>query len=849
MVEVGGQLFRLVADADEDDGGLGSSSPPPTIPPTIVSSNGGGTSIGFGDSGCSLGGGDSFLGGGGGGSNLSAGGGGGSNLGAQVLGPSPFEGGGGANPFLLGGYDDPALIGGRSSGDAHLLGGGGGGGGGSDFNLGCGGGGDFEAPVIAAAPVIAEGRGVSWTEGMVSGGGLVTAGVCGGIGISADCFSPVPNFVPSRSLASDPIWASMMSRRLTLFVHDESRQVLFVIPRRGVGVVQCYVARRLDWKHCVMPLSSASTILADCIPQSVLYYDPTVSHADEYFIVLNELRHTADEICNSGAICGLLDPAALPPANQAGRQDKGTILNAGYCGTQSMGKRGTDGVPVPSLKEFSRDEPLLSSTVRVSNFLDTVAIPWLPLGLRQTLADENRLSFAAAIAPNNIFDASTHCCRSTTAWHSDTGNPLPSPDGSGSPSAASLVVCVSTDAQTHVFYQRKSVDVSLSWSKVIRTYLDDAATFWSHLGPTTRVYSPASVPQGDGLVQSMPSIDPIGFHSLFLVSTLAVVDRRRLNLLETCGLLLVMLRLPNRAEPYFKAVKEALENPASIRGRGFDFSFELMASVASKASVRELHARWNSNHWSILMPKRELHLAQGYYLFSIVVHVNAAFPRKPTSARIAEDYRRVVGMLESADLCDNVGPLTSRHFASILSKLGVLPIWIGDFAELDTGGRVYKFFADRFGWSPHKAYAKKLTAALMIALPNEFGVDGPWTVDVVENFICKHMQGIKAQLSGRNNPARDQHHVRAPVVHRVGAHLKFTVGGKSTSLEGGGLIQRWPLKGRFLWTIQELAEELNIPTTLPETADILGYRPPAWMKADARMSANHLAFGDWWKDK
>jgi hypothetical protein len=150
--------------------------------------------------------------------------------------------------------------------------------------------------------------------------------------------------------------------------------------------------------------------------------------------------------------------------------------------------------------------------------------------------------------------------------------------------------------------------------------------------------------------------------------------------------------------------------------------------------------------------------------------------------------------------------------------------------------------------SPTKAYAKKLTAALSIALPNEFGIDGLWTEDVVENFVCKHMQGIKTQLSGRTNPARDQHHVQAPVVHRVGTDLHFTVdGGQSTSLEGGGLIKRWPAKGRW-WTLQELAAELNIPTELPEPKDILAYKPPDWLKVDAPMSANPLAFGDWRKD-
>ena len=151
-------------------------------------------------------------------------------------------------------------------------------------------------------------------------------------------------------------------------------------------------------------------------------------------------------------------------------------------------------------------------------------------------------------------------------------------------------------------------------------------------------------------MQTHPSIDPIGFHSLFLVTTLALVDRRRLNMLETCGCLLIILRMPNRCEPFFKGVKEVLEDRGRNQGRGFNFAFELMGRVAEHATVRELHARWNSNHHHLRRPEECVFYRQGYLLFSICLHVFAAFPNKPISSKIAEVYRSADSSRATTDL-------------------------------------------------------------------------------------------------------------------------------------------------------------------------------------------------------
>jgi hypothetical protein len=192
-----------------------------------------------------------------------------------------------------------------------------------------------------------------------------------------------------------------------------------------------------------------------------------------------------------------------------------------------------------------------------------------------------------------------------------------------------------------------------------------------------------------------------------------------------------------------------------------------------------------------------------------------------------------------------VGPLTSRHFAAILSRFGFLPAWIANFAELDVGGRVYKFFQERHGWTATKGFAKKLTSSLAVGLPKAFKLT-EWTEDLVENFICKCYQDIKQRSSGRSNPARDQQHVRAPVVHRVDGKLKFSLCNTTTPMEEDALVYRWPMNGKW-WTMSELAVELQMPSTLPDYERILSYRPPNGLKQAAPSSVNTMfSFPDWW---
>jgi hypothetical protein len=169
-------------------------------------------------------------------------------------------------------------------------------------------------------------------------------------GASPDSLATVPT-IPKISLSTDMLWVRIKSQRLSLFVHDEETSRLYVIPRRSVGETQVYIARRLDWRHCVQPLSSAATIIQETNASSIWYYNPSSSHADMSFVVLNDTQTSPQEICNSAAIGRLLSLSASPRAHQVARQHQGTILNAGYCSTQSMGQRDPIyGVPVPHLK-------------------------------------------------------------------------------------------------------------------------------------------------------------------------------------------------------------------------------------------------------------------------------------------------------------------------------------------------------------------------------------------------------------------------------------------------------------------------------------------------------------------
>jgi hypothetical protein len=61
------------------------------------------------------------------------------------------------------------------------------------------------------------------------------------------------------------------------------------------------------------------------------------------------------------------------------------------------------------------------------------------------------------------------------------------------------------------------------------------------------------------LLQTSVNLDPLGFHNLFMVCWITLVDRFCLNLLEGVSVFVAVLLCPNTLEPFARVTLELLQ--------------------------------------------------------------------------------------------------------------------------------------------------------------------------------------------------------------------------------------------------------------------------------------------------
>jgi hypothetical protein len=164
-------------------------------------------------------------------------------------------------------------------------------------------------------------------------------------------------------------------------------------------------------------------------------------------------------------------------------------VNRGFTSTMSMAQRSDNGVPVPHLKNGSRDPCVQSAHMIASSILRQVTLPWLG---RPITEDPDRQRFAG--------ERRKYCGRkhhlhlgSNCAWHRDVHNPLPPHDDS------TWVMNVShafagDSMLAALFYQRSSVCSSLRASSIQDPLLEDFYSSYNGFAKDRRAFSRLSIP-------------------------------------------------------------------------------------------------------------------------------------------------------------------------------------------------------------------------------------------------------------------------------------------------------------------------------------------------------------------
>jgi hypothetical protein len=187
-----------------------------------------------------------------------------------------------------------------------------------------------------------------------------------------------------------------------------------------------------------------------------------------------------------------------------------------------MAQRGDIGVPVPHLKNGSRDPCIQSAHVIVSSTItrQVTTLPWIG---RPIIEDPDRQQFAGEIAEGNIAEASTYSLGPNCAWHRDLLNPVPPNDDS------SWVMNVNHafgDGSTlgALFYQRSSVCSSLRASSIQDPLIEYFYSSYNGFTEARRTFSRVSIPaysngntrrRNEGSARLVVAYSRIGCRTLF----------------------------------------------------------------------------------------------------------------------------------------------------------------------------------------------------------------------------------------------------------------------------------------------------------------------------------------------
>jgi hypothetical protein len=326
-----------------------------------------------------------------------------------------------------------------------------------------------------------------------------------------------------------------------------------------------------------------------------------------------------------------------------------------------------------------------------------------------------------------------------------------------------------------------------------------------------------------GFLQKPANLDTLGFHNLFLISWITLVDRFKLNLLEAVSCYVSILFCPNTAEPFARATIHLLGGRQKGRcPRGFDFGFQLLTSIAGTCKEKKFGLRFNT-YRPVVVPSEETYFGHCRLIFWTCIHVWSTHATKPPNLTIHSEYEKIKSLLQEIP---GVGDLTAMHGVQILSEMGLLPPWLQTFATFNPAGKAYKRLSKRFGLGKTRKDAKKAMATLKDALMKQIG---PFMSEVIiENLSCK--AGQLETVQGKS--VCDVHHRRAPVVQRcddgIGLVLS-TIEQGLVELENGCLMSAWPFGEDFL-SMTAICRRLGTVTAL-KSIEALKDRP---MPAEAQ---------------
>ena len=177
----------------------------------------------------------------------------------------------------------------------------------------------------------------------------------------------------------------------------------------------------------------------------------------------------------------------------------------------------------------------------------------------------------------------------------------------------------------------------------------------------------------------------------------------------------------------------------------------------------------------------------------------------------------------------------------MMATIGLLPPWLQSYSCFDHTGRVFCWYAKKFGLTQSSPAAKKLMASLPTAM--QHGVDRVLPECTLENLACKNFQ----HSNGRREIKRDIHYVGPPLVMRNDRDngIVLSINGERIELDSPSLISIWYF-GDELCTMVQIAENLQLPLALPGVRTLHSLLLPGEARSRPDHSVVEFEIPDWY---
>jgi hypothetical protein len=623
-----------------------------------------------------------------------------------------------------------------------------------------------------------------------------------------------------------------------------------------------YLARSANMCHYQVHIRSLlkSLIAYEGERLDIKLYNPCNDYSNEFMVVgntidaTNQLQENIDwgsidmlinENSSSSSSSSTSTSSSSSSSSSSGillgkrkRQVHKIFVDFGWTWSTCQSRVGsTSGVALPRLKPLTENEVVKKLFTGASTILEEITVPWINSDEHifiDSSEPKRAVNIQERIAPRNVIEGirvATSDSSQLCGCHIDSQN--------STKPTMSAVFCASkirSDKRSSLIcFGRKSVDVALEEMSRVNPFTKAMVDFYSSVNSKQRV---VTIDLLDGkqtspisnfpVISNHCNMNPFSYQLTFVEFTMRLTHKFNLNLLEVISIVTCYEIFPHCLYYFGVAANIFLQDihtEDTQRFRGVSFGYEMykvmMHSFHATRIERSKNQRKRSSSTDTNLPPPRFQCYTSLEILTTLqsfplweercnhkLHTIMMFNDKHWSTKnqptMRSSYKKLMKVLNP--LAPNCGKLCLQHEFAIMSSLGLLPMWVFSYADIDFKAKPMEHFQTEFPCID-VADEKKRTSTMttLTTVLNEVSTFSLSLRDT-ENIICKAFRaGVRNKSNNSSSiPKKQTCHFRdilfpnqCVIDFRNDSFLVYDFDGKSTSFTGS-LIQKWHCCGDLL---------------------------------------------------